>query len=236
MFFFLMIRRPPRSTRTDTLFPYTTLFRSEAAGSRVEGLRDAAEDDRRRAVDDRRKARREALPDADERDDQGLARVRPHPRAREEVGHQEHALRAQDAREIQEIGCCGARRTVAAHRRLRRPRIPDSKRRRGFGTLHGLVLLAVPGNRDQSHDLLRSLRQEPHVDRLPDDGSAVADLPLFLPGHRRRRRLAPGIALHLDPAHRAGLHPALPQYAAAGAALLLLLRLRQPAAGDAERI
>src|SRR3546814_18031466 len=29
-FFFLMIRRPPRSTRTDTLFPYTTLFRSQA--------------------------------------------------------------------------------------------------------------------------------------------------------------------------------------------------------------
>src|SRR3546814_6883620 len=27
-FFFLMIRRPPRSTRTDTLVPYTTLFRS----------------------------------------------------------------------------------------------------------------------------------------------------------------------------------------------------------------
>src|SRR3546814_12096394 len=28
LFFFLRIRRPPRSTRTDTLFPYTTLFRS----------------------------------------------------------------------------------------------------------------------------------------------------------------------------------------------------------------
>src|SRR3546814_6172877 len=27
-FFFLMIQRPPRTTRTDTLFPYTTLFRS----------------------------------------------------------------------------------------------------------------------------------------------------------------------------------------------------------------
>src|SRR3546814_19242029 len=27
-FFFLLIRRPPVSTRTDTLFPYTTLFRS----------------------------------------------------------------------------------------------------------------------------------------------------------------------------------------------------------------
>src|SRR3546814_1623603 len=30
MFVFLMIRRPPRSTLTDTLFPYTTLFRSLA--------------------------------------------------------------------------------------------------------------------------------------------------------------------------------------------------------------
>src|SRR3546814_11483283 len=30
--FFLMIRRPPRSTRTDTLFPYTTLFRAPAQG------------------------------------------------------------------------------------------------------------------------------------------------------------------------------------------------------------
>src|SRR3546814_20071264 len=40
-FFFLMIRRPPRSTRTDTLFPYTTLFRSHAAdtGYLVDGER-----------------------------------------------------------------------------------------------------------------------------------------------------------------------------------------------------
>src|SRR3546814_13176752 len=30
-----MLRRPPRSTRTDTLFPYTTLFRSEAAGNKL---------------------------------------------------------------------------------------------------------------------------------------------------------------------------------------------------------
>src|SRR3546814_9177929 len=34
MFFFLMIRRPPRATRTDTRFPYTTLFRSDL-GDRV---------------------------------------------------------------------------------------------------------------------------------------------------------------------------------------------------------
>src|SRR3546814_18859611 len=34
LFFFLMIRRPPRSTRTDTLFPYTTLFRSALVSTR----------------------------------------------------------------------------------------------------------------------------------------------------------------------------------------------------------
>src|SRR3546814_12164933 len=34
MVFFLMIRRPPRSTRTDTLFPYTTLFRSGRSSPR----------------------------------------------------------------------------------------------------------------------------------------------------------------------------------------------------------
>src|SRR3546814_11946425 len=32
-FFFLMLRLPPRSTRTDTLFPYTTLFRSASPDS-----------------------------------------------------------------------------------------------------------------------------------------------------------------------------------------------------------
>src|SRR3546814_6865160 len=32
-----MIRRPPRSTRTDTLFPYTTLFRSLGEEARQEG-------------------------------------------------------------------------------------------------------------------------------------------------------------------------------------------------------
>src|SRR3546814_2322239 len=36
-----MIRRPPRSTRTDTLFPYTTLFRSSMAANRYRHLRAA---------------------------------------------------------------------------------------------------------------------------------------------------------------------------------------------------
>src|SRR3546814_21175475 len=47
--FFLMIRRPPRSTRTDTLFPYTTLFRSieivmlnDNADTSLETMRQAA--------------------------------------------------------------------------------------------------------------------------------------------------------------------------------------------------
>src|SRR3546814_2421295 len=35
-----MIRRPPRSTRTDTLFPYTTLFRSNGKVSHIWSLRD----------------------------------------------------------------------------------------------------------------------------------------------------------------------------------------------------
>src|SRR3546814_11235253 len=34
VFFFLIIRRPPRSTRTDTRVPYTTLFRSEGVARR----------------------------------------------------------------------------------------------------------------------------------------------------------------------------------------------------------
>src|SRR3546814_7694739 len=37
-FFFLMIRRPPRSTRTDTLFPYTTLFRSTMTRNGTAGM------------------------------------------------------------------------------------------------------------------------------------------------------------------------------------------------------
>src|SRR3546814_2186846 len=41
-----MIRRPPRSTRTDTLFPYTTLFRSLVAGAECQAVLGAQ--DRRR--------------------------------------------------------------------------------------------------------------------------------------------------------------------------------------------
>src|SRR3546814_10604318 len=46
-----MIRRPPRSTRTDTLFPYTTLFRSELDHAQQ---RDPAQPDADRAAADQR--------------------------------------------------------------------------------------------------------------------------------------------------------------------------------------
>src|SRR3546814_21107120 len=48
-FFLLMIRRPPRYTRTDTLFPYTTLFRSVLTEGRLDKLvpiHNAAREDR----------------------------------------------------------------------------------------------------------------------------------------------------------------------------------------------
>src|SRR3546814_1758835 len=51
--FFLMIRRPPRSTRTDTLFPYTTLFRSHQHADRV------SSGDRQRQLDHQRRPRSE---------------------------------------------------------------------------------------------------------------------------------------------------------------------------------
>src|SRR3546814_1249149 len=49
-----MIRRPPRSTRTDTLFPYTTLFRSLRIARHIMRLRGESDQERVRAL--RRKA------------------------------------------------------------------------------------------------------------------------------------------------------------------------------------
>src|SRR3546814_10254895 len=70
-----MIRRPPRSTRTDTLFPYTTLFRSSGGieqrfASIESGGRDAA---RLHEVGkaDRRPARLQAQPGEALEDDAG---------------------------------------------------------------------------------------------------------------------------------------------------------------------
>src|SRR3546814_8004039 len=66
-FFFLMIRRPPRSTRTDTLFPYTTLFRSLPQRADRLQVRELLEKLRRR------------LPDQREADIRRVADIRPGP-------------------------------------------------------------------------------------------------------------------------------------------------------------
>src|SRR3546814_16974094 len=47
-----MIRRPPRSKRTDTLFPYTTLFRSVRAQADLAGLGDRTGDQADAAIDE----------------------------------------------------------------------------------------------------------------------------------------------------------------------------------------
>src|SRR3546814_18840571 len=59
--FFLMIRRPPRSTRTDTLFPYPTLFRSARRGRHPDG-----DDSGRRSQRARRDRRPESSPRSEE--------------------------------------------------------------------------------------------------------------------------------------------------------------------------
>src|SRR3546814_2017796 len=74
VFFFLMIRRPPRSTRTDTLFPYTTLFRSrsrrlgyrrDSPGKPVPDLEDLAD-----FHDQWRRQRDDVAGDADQRSEE----------------------------------------------------------------------------------------------------------------------------------------------------------------------
>src|SRR3546814_13728008 len=77
-----MIRRPPRSTRTDTLFPYTTLFRSrlaEVTGERNHPAADGGGDDLHplRIAHDRRRQRQYTAAAADDADqfDPGLANL-----------------------------------------------------------------------------------------------------------------------------------------------------------------
>src|SRR3546814_12914830 len=110
-FFFLMIRRPPRSTRTDTLFPYTTLFRShqhrrDARLVHLDRRADAAA-----AVRPRGAARRRTrlLRPGDERD---RAQYRAARRAAARDRDEQHrlAVRSEGRREGKECGMTGRTR------------------------------------------------------------------------------------------------------------------------------
>src|SRR3546814_1879851 len=65
VFFVLMIRRPPRSTRTDTLFPYTTLFRSPGMKHRALAVGDLGDLVVRAQVDAEREHHPHVLPRRD---------------------------------------------------------------------------------------------------------------------------------------------------------------------------
>src|SRR3546814_8156636 len=90
-----MIRRPPRSTRTDTLFPYTTLFRSYPEDIRQHDR--AWERGRRRP-----QRRRHDVPEADA--------------SRVEVGLPERAVADLAERKGERCGSQGSRRPASAHR------------------------------------------------------------------------------------------------------------------------
>src|SRR3546814_18763637 len=69
MLFFVRIRRPPRATRTDTLFPYTTLFRSS-------DVRQGAQEDDRGVRNPRRRTLRRGEGDILRRPQRILARLK----------------------------------------------------------------------------------------------------------------------------------------------------------------
>src|SRR3546814_18556131 len=69
-FGFLMIRRPPRSTRTDTLFPYTTLFRSGSLAHIGRGQLDGALDVHRGVQRDHHSLPRQLMHELGERSEE----------------------------------------------------------------------------------------------------------------------------------------------------------------------
>src|SRR3546814_2012800 len=105
MFFFLMLRRPPRATRTDTLFPYTTLFRSDQrflvalhdAGRQL--LRPGTQD-----VVDRLDAFRRVLGDKGQVDQRDVRRRHPHREAVQTPGQlRQHQRSEEHTSELQSL-------------------------------------------------------------------------------------------------------------------------------------
>src|SRR3546814_7818599 len=91
-----MMRRPPRSTRTDTLFPYTTLFRSHLASRKSRQTKDTLE------LGSRLPARSESAEEARDIRAQRVARIaafhcdQRRPAARGDVGREQAIVRRLD--------------------------------------------------------------------------------------------------------------------------------------------
>src|SRR3546814_3718608 len=144
MFFFLMIRLPPNSTRTYTPFPYTTLFRSSArAHERPAGLR--ARDDLRggRARPAPRACPRDRRPREPQRAARGAGHAAGHPQ-----GPRPAVARGRDHGR----GLPGAR---GAHRR----------REGGPGGLHGQARPEVDGPMSGAADF-GTIRYETSADKV----------------------------------------------------------------------
>src|SRR3546814_14389097 len=112
LFFFLMIRRPPRSTRTDTLFPYTTLFRSQ----RLPAPLRAWPSGRRRG---RLCAHAECeFPDGDGGSPRGAAQLRGEPQGDRIFAHHAAADRSEERRLGKEcVSTCSFRWSAAPYKK-----------------------------------------------------------------------------------------------------------------------
>src|SRR3546814_9349531 len=120
-----MIRRPPRSTRTDTLFPYTTLFRStrRVEGEAAAGLPAAARQSRRSdavAADEARQGRQESpvprpRPCAQGQAERQAARDRRPSAARADARSEEHTSELQSLmRNSYAVFCLKKKKTTIA--------------------------------------------------------------------------------------------------------------------------
>src|SRR3546814_10455242 len=91
-----MIRRPPRSTRTDTLFPYTTLFRSRGRGLPFEGNYSSwlEQKEKRLAQEEKTESGRQRVLK------QELEWIRQSPRARQAKRSEEHTSELQSLMRI----------------------------------------------------------------------------------------------------------------------------------------
>src|SRR3546814_11878052 len=120
-----MIRRPPRSTRTDTLFPYTTLFRSEAAERRL-AYEEACEVEAEGCQAGREEGRQEGRPEEEGcRQEEGCAEAegcrQEEGRHQEEGRSQEEGCHQQAGRLTEKEARC-SKRTAASRVRKGRGR------------------------------------------------------------------------------------------------------------------